>query len=110
MSSIALTGDSRRRERPVTIVAVLATVALLAGVWAWVDGIRLESTRAEVRIGTAMTAAPYAGNLGSALAKRLALVRGLAAFVSVEVSKGDIDTVLKQCVKSPFYSFLHPCA
>ncbi len=91
MSSIAPTGDSRRRERPITFMAVLVTVALLAWVWAWVDGIRLESTRAEVRIGTAMAATPYAGNLGSALAKRLALVRGLAAFVSVEAGNGGLD-------------------
>ncbi|WP_448206898.1 sensor histidine kinase [Azospirillum sp. sgz302134] len=77
--------------RPVTAGAIVTSVLLLAGAWAWVDGMRLRSALAEVRAGTTMTVTSYASSLGSALAKRLALVRGLAAFVTVEVNKGDLD-------------------
>lgn len=82
---------ARLRERPITIASVVGTIAVLLAVWVWLDGIRLRSAAVEVRSSAAMTATPYAGSLGSAIAKRLALVRGLAAFVMVEVSKGDLD-------------------
>lgn len=83
---------ARRRTRPgcrhrMTLVLVAALLAALWASWGWVDAVRMRWALAELRAAVATTATPYAGSLGSALNKRLALVRGLAAFVTVEVRK-----------------------
>lgn len=87
------TGDPSRawRDWAMPVALVVLIVAVLAATWMWVDGLRLRSARSEVRGATASTATPYAGSLTNALAKRLALVRGLTAFVTVEVERGDLE-------------------
>lgn len=82
---------ARWRERPITILSVAATVLVLAVVWVWLDAVRLRSATLDVRSGAAIAATPFAGRLSSAIAKRLALVRGLGAFVTVEASEGDLN-------------------
>jgi signal transduction histidine kinase len=65
-----------------------AAVLMVAGVWA--DGLRARASEAEARATATATAALYANRLGSGVNRRLALVRGIAAFVTVELDKGDL--------------------
>ncbi|TAD90875.1 MAG: histidine kinase [Alphaproteobacteria bacterium] len=73
----------------------LASLALAWGLvfvgWSWVDGQRRRAAEAELRASLATTASASAGSLSAAVNRRLALVRGLAAFVSVELQDGDLD-------------------
>ncbi|MBP2291466.1 sensor histidine kinase [Azospirillum rugosum] len=83
-------GD-RWRERPTTILLVTATVVVLVAVWVWLDAVRLRSAALDVRSSAAIAATPVAGGLAGVIAKRLALVRGLGAFVTVELSGDGLD-------------------
>ncbi len=82
---------ARCRERPTTILLVAVTVLVLMAVWGWLDAVRLRSATLDVRSGAAIAATPFAGSLGGAIAKRLALVRGLGAFVTVELSGDGLE-------------------
>ena len=64
---------------------------LVAGAYLWTEGVRARSAVAEARAAAAAAAAPYGSSLGHALNKRLSLVRGIAAFVSVEAAKGELE-------------------
>lgn len=71
--------------------AAMALVALgILGAYLWVRDVTLRTLVADLRATAATTATPYAGLLVGALNERLALVRGLAAFVTVKAGTGDL--------------------
>lgn len=79
-------GDKRIPGRPRDrriLLAVLAVAALpfFAG-YAVVEHLSTRSAVAEAKVAAAMTAAPFGSSLGNAVNKRLALVRGMTAFVA----------------------------
>lgn len=70
------------------LVTVLLVVAFL-----WADSLYTRYLVAERRAAAALTAVSAASSLSSAVNERLALVRGLTAFVGVEVSAGTLDAL-----------------
>ncbi|MDQ2101708.1 sensor histidine kinase [Azospirillum isscasi] len=69
---------------------LLVTVLLAAG-FLWVDSLYTRYLIAERRAAAALTAVSAASTLSSAVNERLALVRGLTAFVGVEAHAGTLD-------------------
>lgn len=81
-----LSGRWRRHRRAITAMAVVTLV--LAGLSIWAHTLFMRSALAERRAAVAVTAASYASALSNALNERIALVRGLTAFVTVQISGG----------------------
>lgn len=90
MRRIAQTLSGRLRVHAGTAVAMATLAALLAGIHVWVRDVHDRSIAAELRANAAIAATPYASSLGGALNERLALVRGLAAYVTVKAATGDL--------------------
>lgn len=80
-------GRWRRHRRALTTMAVVT--ALLAGLSVWGHGVYMRQALAERRAAVAVTAASHASALSNALNERIALVRGLTAFVSVQIARAD---------------------
>lgn len=79
-----LRGWWHRNRRAVAAMAMVTIV--LAGLSVWIHTLYLRSAMAERRAMVAVTAASYASALSNALNERIALVRGLTAFVTVQIS------------------------
>lgn len=79
----------RRRRR--LIAGQLAVTGLLAASFVWLDDFYTRYLVAERRAAVAVTAVSVSSTLTSALNERLALVRGLTAFVSVAAPAGSLD-------------------
>lgn len=79
------------RTHRIMVAVMVGAGALIAAAYVWTEGVRARSALAEARAAAAMAATPYASSLGHALNKRLALVRGVAAFAAVEAAKGDLE-------------------
>ncbi len=69
----------------------LVVTVLLAGAFLWADSLYTRYLIAERRAAAALTAVSAASALSSAVNERLALVRGLTAFVGVESHVGALD-------------------
>lgn len=78
------------RPHSTTAVAMALVAAVLGGMFAWAHDVLDTSIMADLRADAAVTAAPYAGSLTRALNERLALVRGLTAFVTLKTITGDL--------------------
>ncbi len=88
MTGRGIAGWARDHARTLAAMALVA-LALL-GAYHWVRAVTLRTAVADLRATAATTATPYAGLLAGALNERLALVRGLAAFVTVKAATGDL--------------------
>lgn len=69
----------------------LVVTVLLVGAFLWADSLYTRYLIAERRAAAALTAVSAASALSSAVNERLALVRGLTAFVGVESYAGALD-------------------
>lgn len=76
-----------RNIRPVAVVAVLA--AAWAAFATWIDGVHGDYRLGRVRSQASVLAVSASGTLANSLNQRLALVRGLAAFVAVKLHEHD---------------------
>jgi len=79
------------RTRWVLVAAMALTAAALAGAYVWADGVRARSAVAELRAEAAGAASAFGSSLSNAVNNRLALVRGLTAFVTAQAPEGQLD-------------------
>ncbi|WP_448206902.1 sensor histidine kinase [Azospirillum sp. sgz302134] len=79
------------RRYGMLIAGQIVVTVLLAVGFVWADDVYLRYLVAEHRASTAVTAVGIASALSGALNERLALVRGLTAFVDVEAKAGTLD-------------------
>ncbi|AWK88271.1 sensor histidine kinase [Azospirillum thermophilum] len=79
------------RRYGLLVAGQLAATALLAAAFVWTADVYTRFLIAERRAAAAMTAVSISSTLSSALNERLALVRGLTAFVDAEVSGGTLE-------------------
>ena len=91
MRGIKLLAWVRRRRETMAVLAVLTVVLLVAS--QWVNGFYLDYREVQMRSQASVLVASASGALANAVNQRLAMVRGLAAFVAVKASSGagDLD-------------------
>lgn len=83
-----LLSDGRRIWKLAAVQAAVTLVLVLS--YLWLGDVYVRVLVAEYRAGAALTASSLASTLSSALNERLALVRGLTAFVEVASGAGDL--------------------
>ncbi|ANC93066.2 histidine kinase [Azospirillum humicireducens] len=83
-----LIAGALRIWKPAAIQAAVSLVLALA--YLWMGGVYIRVLVAEHRANAALTASSMASTLSSALNERLALVRGLTAFVEVAAAAGSL--------------------
>ena len=84
------------RARPKAFYVVSALGVVLVGLSVWVDAFYVNYRATEIRGQASVLAASASGAVANALNQRLALVRGLAAFVSVKVADGNVADLEKE--------------
>ena len=83
-----LLSDGRRIWKLAAVQAAVTLVLVLS--YLWMGDVYVRVLVAEFRASAALTASSLASTLSSALNERLALVRGLTAFVAVASGAGDL--------------------